>query len=395
MRKYETSSKCKGCQKIVEARAAEDVASSGHFLFEDGAFYRSIKQEALAYFTKESGGRYNIGAPKGSWLACGWAIFLGAALVYLTYLMNTTGSLVVAAVLGLARHLNIVGPTHASSHFALFVSPLANRAMLAFMMIFNGESPLQWLTKHVVAHHVSTNITPTDDDTMWPIKRSNPTLPRLWFHRFQTAYMWIVYPATLALWAISHTIKVIIAGVTNTPLYEGDTRVVFWSTWDRVETVGVLAAYWSWRAATFIYLPLSTAVAVTVVCEIFASVPFAVQFAVNHERLSPMRFAVGADPALKKVDWGAHQTLTSANYCVPSWFWLHASGGLNTQVEHHLFPSVCYTHYRELSQIVQKEAARRKVHYEAVPTFEAAVKDHWELLHILGEQDQLPTATAA
>ena len=73
------------------------------------------------------------------------------------------------------------------------------------------------------------------------------------------------------------------------------------------------------------------------------SVWFSLQFAVNHEIEEACNFSASVkemDSVNADRDWGAHQVLTSHNYSIDSWLPLHLSGGLNYQIEHHLFPSV-------------------------------------------------------
>ena len=65
----------------------------------------------------------------------------------------------------------IVRDTHAASHYAWCYNPTINQAMYVVSMAFAGSSPSQWTSKHVIAHHISTNISPIDDDTMYVIAR--------------------------------------------------------------------------------------------------------------------------------------------------------------------------------------------------------------------------------
>ena len=72
-----------------------------------------------------------------------------------------------ALIHGFLRAMIIVRDTHAASHYAWSYNPTINQAMYAVCMAFAGSTPSQWTSKHVIAHHISTNISPIDDDTMY------------------------------------------------------------------------------------------------------------------------------------------------------------------------------------------------------------------------------------
>jgi linoleoyl-CoA desaturase len=95
-----------------------------------------------------------------------------------------------------------------------------------------------------------------------------------------------------------------------------------------------------------------------------------------------------------KIDnnWAVHQLHTTTNFAnenrVLSWY----VGGLNYQVEHHLFPNVCHVHYRHISEIVKSTAKEFGLPYKAEPTFIGALKAHARLLKQLGQKPVLQTA---
>ena len=83
-------------------------------------------------------------------------------------------------------------------------------------------------------------------------------------------------------------------------------------------------------------------------------------------------------------NWAVHQMLTTANFApknkLLSWY----VGGLNFQIEHHLFPNICHVHYKKLSEIVQKTAKEFNVPYNVQPTFRSAIYEHGKLLKEFG-----------
>jgi linoleoyl-CoA desaturase len=308
------------------------------------------------------------------------------------------GWLAAAFLHGVARALCIIRPTHAASHYALFRSPWLNQWAYRLSMCLSGSSPAQWTTKHVINHHVETNLTPTDDDTMYPIKRILHNRTRLWFHKYQHIYIWVMYSFTTILWHFSNLIKLLLA-IAHGKMYEGIAEVKLRPV-DWAETAVSLFFFTITRVLLpFLCLPLGTAVAVFLISECTCSLWFSLQFAVSHEVEECVEQEksllnafnnnenTGAATQGGLVDWGAHQVLSSHNYGMDSLLSLHLSGGLNLQIEHHLFPSIHYVHYPALSNIVRQTCKEFNLPYVLSPSMTGAVNKHYQQLKKMGSDD--------
>jgi linoleoyl-CoA desaturase len=82
--------------------------------------------------------------------------------------------------------------------------------------------------------------------------------------------------------------------------------------------------------------------------------------------------------------WAIHQMYTTTNFANNSRFFSWYVGGLNFQIEHHLFPHVCHVHYRKISSIVKQTALEFSIPYNSEPTFFHALLGHARLLKQLG-----------
>ena len=82
--------------------------------------------------------------------------------------------------------------------------------------------------------------------------------------------------------------------------------------------------------------------------------------------------------------WAIHQMRTTTNFANNSRLFTWLVGGLNFQIEHHLFPNICHVHYRKISKIVKLTAQEFNVPYYQHKTFLGAVKSHFTLLYKLG-----------
>jgi linoleoyl-CoA desaturase len=83
-------------------------------------------------------------------------------------------------------------------------------------------------------------------------------------------------------------------------------------------------------------------------------------------------------------DWAIHQLNTTVNFSrnnkLLSWY----VGGLNFQVEHHLFPRICHVHYPEIAPIVKQTAEEFGIPYLEQQYFSKALKSHFAALERFG-----------
>eukprot|EP01087_Luapelamoeba_hula_P016565 TRINITY_DN50_c0_g1_i1.p1 TRINITY_DN50_c0_g1~~TRINITY_DN50_c0_g1_i1.p1 ORF type:complete len:478 (+),score=74.70 TRINITY_DN50_c0_g1_i1:106-1539(+) len=391
--------------RVTDVKPSEEeiefVAGKGFTFAEDG-FYRTVKKRARQYFKD-----HNIPHTKAN----AWGILMAVlniiVLSYLCFAAFVQGSYIAAFFHGIARALLIIRPNHASSHYALFQSPELNQWAYRISMFFSGTSPAQWTQKHVVAHHLDTNISPMDDDTMYPIKRVLPGFPRMWFHKYQHIYMWILYPFTMVFWTTSNLIKLYPFFLPEGVVYEGVMKVPHESLEDWLETWVTIGgfAFHRW-ILPFLCMPAGDAWMVLLLAEMSCSAWFALQFAVNHEVEQTVRHTFdhkngnpkeshacavySSGVGKNSEDWGAHQVLTAHNYGVDSFLSLHLSGGLSLQIEHHLFPSVHFHHYAGLSrEVVQKTCKEFNIPYTTSPNFLGALRSHHRLMYKMGRGDTL------
>ena len=107
----------------------------------------------------------------------------------------------------------------------------------------------------------------------------------------------------------------------------------------------------------------------------------------NHRR--QLRFeAAGVDPVKIENEWAIHQVKTTANFAfsnrIVTWF----VGGLNYQIEHHLFPRISHIHYPAISEIVKQTCEQFDLYYNYFPTTRAAIASHVRFMHTMGQRPQ-------
>ena len=183
-------------------------------------------------------------------------------------------------------------------------------------------------------------------------------------------------------------------------------------------TIGVPVYFHGWSALLYFYLPtelcggfsLASVFAVSHNAEVTAyNLPrdmVSVQAALRTgcmrvESARRRRACVAPTHCLLRVppnslqDWAETQIRTSCNWGPNSKLWLYAVGGLNFQIEHHLFPGVAHIHYPAISKIVKRVCAKRDIPYGEYNKFRSLYASHLKTLYKLGHYDSLEQADAA
>jgi len=134
----------------------------------------------------------------------------------------------------------------------------------------------------------------------------------------------------------------------------------------------------------FMFYGLTTTITFYLLMQFVGSFYLASLFAVSHNN-TLCDYNVERE---KDVEWAEIQIRTSANWSVGSNMWLVLSGGLNYQIEHHLFPGVCHVHYPAISKILKRYCEEHKIPYNSFPTFTSLFIDHVQMLKKLGSWKQ-------
>ena len=82
--------------------------------------------------------------------------------------------------------------------------------------------------------------------------------------------------------------------------------------------------------------------------------------------------------------FAAHQVETTVDFAQKSKFLCWWLGGLNFQIEHHLFPKICHIHYPALAKIVEATSREYGVKYHVEPTFMSGLRSHYRYLKKMG-----------
>jgi linoleoyl-CoA desaturase len=278
--------------------------------------------------------------------------------------------------LGLAAAGIGMNVMHDGSHGAYSPDRRWNRVM-AFTLDLLGGSSYVWRRKHNVLHHTWPNVVGVDDDIdAGFLARLAPAQPRRTFHRFQQLYMWPLYGLLAVKW---HFFDDFVAVATGRL---GGRRLPRLQQGDVFTFVAGKLAFFTWALGLPLLLhPIGTVALVYLLSASVVGLTLSVVFQLAHcvpEAITP--------PG-RSVSWAVHQVETSVDFSrgnrLLGWY----LGGLNFQIEHHLFPQVCHVHYAGIAPLVEATCREFGVSYRTKPTFRAALGAHYRLLERLGRAD--------
>jgi len=343
------------------------------------AFFVTLKKRVDEYFVSN-----NIKFT-GNWkLYLKTAVLMTTAVALYTTLVFFTPPVWLSVILCVIMGVNVAAigfnVMHDGAHGSYSQKPWVNEVM-AFSLDLLGGCSYLWKQKHNVAHHSYTNIEGFDDDIdIRPWIRTNENQPHKWYHKYQHIYWVVFYGFTYLYWVFSADFQKYFTGkVAGLKIKKMSTKdhIVFWL--GKTLYVFLFIAL-PWMMLGF--LPMLTGyLIVGIVCGIVLAIVFQLAHVVEDAV-----FPIPSDTNKMENDWAIHQIATTANFStrnrVISWF----MGGLNFQVEHHLFPRISHIHYPELSKVVKEVCDQFNIKYIEYPTLFSALRSHIMHLKVVGQQ---------
>lgn len=277
---------------------------------------------------------------------------------------------------------------HDSVHGSYSKSKTLNK-ILGFSMNIIGANAAMWQIQHNQLHHGFTNIDEVDMDIAPPniILRFSPNQKKYWIHRFQQFYVWFFYSISTLLWVTTKDF-VQIFKFNRVGLIDGKKHL-------RKELRQIIL----WKLFYYSYMLVLPLVLIPV-SPWFILLGFVVMHAVTGFSLSIVFQTAHVMPdniwplpdenGNMENNWAVHQMLTTANYSPKSRIFSWFIGGLNYQIEHHLFANICHVHYKDISKIVVKTAKEYGIPYRSHQNFMLALWNHFKMLKYLGRVEYVP-----
>jgi len=246
-----------------------------------------------------------------------------------------------------------------------------------------GASSFFWKQKHNIIHHTYTNVDGIDDDiAKSPIIRQCETQKWVPAHKVQHLYLVPVYALSSIFWLFFMDFtKYFTRKIYTTEAWKMTVKnhIIFWVTKVSYFVFYMIIPIIVWGFGPWLlgFFLLHVVMGLTL------SLVFQLAHVVENTEFENV-----ALDETKHIEtaWAEHQIKTSSNFSmnsrVISWF----VGGLNFQIEHHLFPKVSHIHYPAISKIVIEKCAEFHLPYNQYSTITGAIASHFRVMKMLGKQ---------
>lgn len=350
------------------------------------SFYETVTKRVEEFFERNSLSPY---ATPGMWIKTIVMLWL----YFMPYILIITGFAATSLwlffgcwfVMGLGMSGIGTAVMHDANHGTYSPDKRVN-TFISYILEIIGGYTVNWRIQHNVLHHTYTNVSGLDEDidTMG-LLRLSPHQPKRWYHRYQHIYAWFFYMIMTLYWM---TAKDYLSAVRyrkhdllvkqKISLKQALWRITFYKLFYYAYIIVLPVIFsgvpWYYIIAGFLLMHFTSGLFLSCIFQpshIMETSPFAAPVNMN-----------GKDRM--EDTWAAHEVVNTTNFApdnhLLSWF----AGGLNFQIEHHLFTGICHVHYKKIAPIVRSTIKEFGLPYNVQPTFLKAVLEHARMLKKLG-----------
>lgn len=344
-------------------------------------FFKTLNKRVNAYF-KENGLKRTGNWKLYSKAIIMFSIFLVPLVLILTISMPQWVLLLLTVVIGIGMAGVGMNVMHDSNHESFSSKKWVNKIMGSSMYILAGNV-YNWKVQHNVLHHTFTNIPGFDEDIdAGRIIRFNKNSKWLKIHQFQKYYSFFLYGLLTINWAITtdfrqmrkYLKRKLSYGKFPNPATEWTTLIVtkllYYFLWIVLPLLVLDIAWWKVLIGFFV-MHYTAGIILSIVFQLAHIVPMADM---------PLPDKEGN----LEHTWAVHQLYTTTNFAPNNKFISWYTGGLNHQVEHHIFPHISHIHYGKIAKIVKETAQEYDLPYNEYKTFTKAIAEHFNQLKTLG-----------
>lgn len=289
--------------------------------------------------------------------------------------LSVFGTVSLGIFFGIAVSIFGLNVMHEASHNNLSNNSQINR-LIQYSMDFFGVSSAIYRIKHNIYHHHFTNISGLDGDiSETPLIRMSPQQAYWKIHRIQAYYAPFLYSLLTVTWIFDDLIRLItkrIGSSSMPPIKRSDMIHLFlFKLIHALVFIGVPSLFHPFWKVIGIYLLAQM------------TLGFILAFIFQAAHL----FQGAKFPTQKpksESDWMIHQIETTSDFATDNKIVNFVFGGLNFQVEHHLFPNISCTHYPQIHLIVKETCREFGIRFNLFPTLSSAFASHLKLLNTLG-----------
>jgi len=271
---------------------------------------------------------------------------------------------------------------HDANHKSYSSRQWVNNLMSNTLYLLGG-SPHTWQYQHNTLHHGFTNIDGHDEDIdPGSLLRFSPHKPLLKIHKYQHIYAWLLYGLMTLTWVTTKDFRQLIqykkegASLSNNLstiqlwILLIVSKVLYYVVFMVIPMI-LLPFAWYWVVVFFLAMHYTSGFILTVIFQTAHVVPTS-------------EYPLPDENNTVENNWAVHQLLTTSDFSPKSRIFSWFIGGLNYQVEHHLFPNISHVHYRKISKLVKEMANKYNLPYYVQPGFLKALWEHGKMLKKLG-----------
>lgn len=346
----------------------------------DKEFSKAVKKRVNEYFEKNNISKHANAAMIIKTIVI-LATYWGAYALIMTGLFSLTQMWLLCAVMG----IGMAGIGFSITHDALHGAYSSNNAVNNFLGIFFdlvGANGYIWKITHNIIHHTYTNIHGHDEDLeVAEFIRLSPHTEYKSVHRLQHVLAFPAYSFATFFWVFVKDYWYFFKSPLgpyenkNHPTHEWIklivTKIIYYTLMIALPLLLLDIVWWQWLIG-FGTLHLVAGLILGIIFQLAHVVESTTHPIPNEENMI-------------ENHWVIHEMLTTNNFArrnkILSWY----IGGLNYQIEHHLFPKVCSIHYPNISPIVEETAKEFGIPYNCHETFSEAVASHYRTLKKFGD----------
>jgi linoleoyl-CoA desaturase len=354
-------------------------------------FFDVLKKRVDSYFTENHLSKY----ANGGMVVKTIVLIIGYLLPFILLLIYQP-PFAVALLLWVIMGISLAGigmsVMHDANHGAYSSNKTVNY-IVGHSLNALGGSVLNWKLQHNILHHTYTNITHLDDDIDDKLMmRFSPHTKQKKIYKYQFIFVFFFYGILTLYWALAKDFIQFVKYTRNGV----NTNTAAQNVWAVIKMIIIKAVYFYVfliMPTQLFHLPFYQILSGFLLMHFFSGIILTTVFQLAHtieETTHPMPNERGTIENL----WAIHQLNTTANFS-PGNKWISwYVGGLNYQVEHHLFPRICHMHYPQIAPIVKQTAEEYGIPYLENKTFFKALNSHIRLLQELGKMPDINEALA-
>lgn len=349
-------------------------------------FFRTLNRRVNGYF-KEN----NI-AKTGNWKLhlksiIMFALYLTPYFILLSVSMSGWIKLLLTVVMGIGMAGIGMNVMHDANHGSYSKRNWVNKVLGSSIYILAGNV-YNWQVQHNVLHHTYTNIEGHDEDIdAGIIIRFNEHAKWYWFHKYQHLYFIFLYGLMTFNWALVSDYKQtrdylkrkLAYGEMPRPIRQWSvlviTKILYLSIWIVIPILVMDVPWWHVLIGFF-------------VMHYTAGVLLSVIFQLAHV-VEDSEMPQPDEEGNMKNTWAIHQLYTTVNFATKNRFVNWFTGGLNHQVEHHIYPNISHIHYRDIAKIVKETALEFDLPYLEHKSTIQAFRSHVRHLRSMGLQPSM------